>query len=62
MLAVKYPKDSIDPKAATQGGVGFYAAPLDLSAANNVSLTYQVFFPADFQWAKGGKLPGIFLI
>lgn len=61
LLSVTYPKGSIDPKAKTQGGVGFYATPLDISRAQNVTLFYDVYFPADFQWAKGGKLPGMSL-
>ena len=32
---------------------------VDLSAARNVSLSYSVFFPADFDFVLGGKLPGL---
>ena len=37
-----------------------YAKPLDISKANNVTLDYKVFFPDDFDWVKGGKLPGLY--
>lgn len=33
---------------------------VDLSRANNVSLGYSVFFPVDFDFVKGGKLPGLY--
>ncbi|KAF8172083.1 hypothetical protein BJ912DRAFT_994396, partial [Pholiota molesta] len=42
------------------GGADFYAAPLDISDATNVTLQYSVFFPADFDWVLAGKLPGLY--
>ncbi|KIK59192.1 polysaccharide lyase family 14 protein [Collybiopsis luxurians FD-317 M1] len=41
---------SIPPNGSTRRGTG----------AQNVSLEYQVFFPADFEWVWGGKLPGLY--
>ena len=38
----------------------FYAKPLDISSANNATLEYKVFFPGDFDWVKGSKLPGLY--
>jgi hypothetical protein len=42
------------------GGTGFYADPVDLTQASTVTLSYKVFFPADFDFVMGGKLPGLF--
>lgn len=60
MLQLFYPKDSINPSRWPQGGSQFYASPLDLSQARNVTFEYKVFFPGDFEWVKGGKLPGLY--
>ena len=60
MLQLFYPKDSINPAKWPKGGSEFYAAPLDISNANSVTLEYKVFFPGDFEWVKGGKLPGLY--
>jgi hypothetical protein len=60
MLQLFYPKDSINPAGRPQGGSEFYAAPLDISKASNVTFEYEVFFPSDFDWVKGGKLPGLY--
>ncbi|KAI0255311.1 hypothetical protein BJV78DRAFT_1119893 [Lactifluus subvellereus] len=60
MLQLFYPKDSINPAGWPQGGSEFYAAPLDLRNARNVTFAYSVFFPSDFEWVKGGKLPGLY--
>ncbi|KAI9433885.1 hypothetical protein H4582DRAFT_1983164 [Lactarius indigo] len=57
---VFYPKGSINPGQRPQGGSQFYAAPLDLRNARSVTLAYSVFFPSDFEWVKGGKLPGLY--
>ncbi|KIJ95125.1 polysaccharide lyase family 14 protein [Laccaria amethystina LaAM-08-1] len=55
-----YPANSINPAQDPQGGAQFYASPLPVSRARNVSLSYNVFFPVDFAWALAGKLPGIY--
>lgn len=60
MLQLFYPKDSVNPARRPQGGSEFYAKPLDISEANSVTLEYKVFFPGDFDWVKGGKLPGLY--
>ncbi|PIL30691.1 hypothetical protein GSI_07395 [Ganoderma sinense ZZ0214-1] len=59
-LQLYYPADSIDPAQEPVGGADFYAAPLDVGRAKNVSLEYSVFFPSDFDWVEAGKLPGIY--
>ncbi|KAI0933458.1 hypothetical protein AcV5_005597 [Taiwanofungus camphoratus] len=60
VLQLFYPADSINPASEPQGGADFYATPLDMKDAQNVSLEYSVFFPEDFDWVQGGKLPGIY--
>lgn len=61
VLAVALPKGSINPKNpdAPQGGMGFRWRP-DLTQANAACLTYSLYFPQDFAFNKGGKLPGLF--
>ncbi|KAH9821157.1 family 14 polysaccharide lyase [Melampsora americana] len=62
VIQVRYPKGSINPanQEAPQGGMGFYASPLNISHATNVTFSYSVFFPLDFDFVKGGKLPGLY--
>jgi hypothetical protein len=60
MLQLLYPKDSVNPAGWPQGGSEFYAEPLDLSDARSVTFAYSVFFPSEFEWVKGGKLPGLY--
>ncbi|KAF8589737.1 polysaccharide lyase family 14 protein [Ramaria rubella] len=55
-----FPSGSINPGNKPQGGSDFYAAPISLQTATNVTLQYSVFFPADFAWVNGGKLPGLY--
>ncbi|KAF8801407.1 polysaccharide lyase family 14 protein [Phlegmacium glaucopus] len=60
ILQLFFPAGSIDPAQEPQGGAEFYASPLDISDAQNVTLMYSVFFPADFDWVLAGKLPGLY--
>lgn len=61
VLAVRLPVGSINPgnKTAPLGGMGFRWRPAGLSA-EAACLTYHVFLPTDFDFNKGGKLPGLF--
>ncbi|KAJ7143612.1 polysaccharide lyase family 14 protein [Mycena crocata] len=61
-----YPKGSINPSAPIPGGFGFYlsgprafASKLE-SGASHVVLSYRMMLQSDWEWVKGGKLPGIF--
>ncbi|PWN43052.1 polysaccharide lyase family 14 protein, partial [Ceraceosorus guamensis] len=55
------PVGSSNPGSEPVGGTQFYAAtPLNLTSALAVTLSYSVFFPASFDWVKGGKLPGLY--
>ncbi|THU92114.1 hypothetical protein K435DRAFT_216899 [Dendrothele bispora CBS 962.96] len=60
VLQLFYPKGSINPSGTNKGGSQFYATPLNLSNATSVSLTYSVYFPEDFEFVLGGKLPGLY--
>ncbi|KAJ7017896.1 polysaccharide lyase family 14 protein [Mycena alexandri] len=61
-----YPKGSINPSAPIPGGFGFYVSgPTDFatklqSGATHVILSYRMTLQNDWEWVKGGKLPGIF--
>ncbi|KAK0474751.1 hypothetical protein IW261DRAFT_1496877 [Armillaria novae-zelandiae] len=61
-LQVLYPAGSINPanEDRPQGGVQFYAEPLDIKQARNVTLTFSVYFPEDFDFVLAGKLPGLY--
>lgn len=63
-LRIKYPAKSWSPVATKKagldlGGTEFYGAVLK-SAATNVTLSYSIRFPKEFNWVKGGKLPGLY--
>ncbi|ORX81950.1 hypothetical protein K493DRAFT_320547 [Basidiobolus meristosporus CBS 931.73] len=59
VLRVFYPKGSRTPTSpGKQGGFGFYAEPLALN--QEATLQYKVYFPKDFDFVKGGKLPGFY--
>ncbi|KAF8898261.1 hypothetical protein CPB84DRAFT_1847814 [Gymnopilus junonius] len=60
MMQILYPENSINPAQKPQGGAEFYASPIDISDARNVTLEYSVFFPFDFDWVLAGKLPGLY--
>jgi len=59
-----YPKGSINPQNSIPGGFVFYLAgppkfQAGLETANEVLFSYSVMFDKDWDFAKGGKLPGI---
>lgn len=60
VLQLFYPENSINPAQKPQGGAEFYANPLNLEDAWNISLEYSVYFHPDFDFVKGGKLPGLY--
>ncbi|KAJ3746474.1 hypothetical protein DFH05DRAFT_1395121 [Lentinula detonsa] len=66
-----YPKGSINPSAAIPGGFGFYLnGPKEFSdilrgsesstGANEIVMSYRLMLQSDWEWVKGGKLPGVF--
>ncbi|ORX91165.1 hypothetical protein K493DRAFT_186175, partial [Basidiobolus meristosporus CBS 931.73] len=60
VYSVFYPKDSYSLKSSPLGGVEFFSQPFVGQNFDRALLSYEVGFPASFQWQKGGKLPGLF--
>ncbi len=59
VLKVKYPAGSYST-GSVKGGTQFYVYPLENVATGHVAFEFEVLFPADFDFVKGGKLPGLF--
>lgn len=58
-----FPKGSINPKGEIPGGFGFYLGGPNffeeqLQSAQEVIFGYSILFQEDWEWVKGGKLPG----
>ena len=59
-----YSKGSCSPKTEIPGGLGFYLnGPKEFSnalenGAQEAVFSYRVMFSKDWEWVKGGKLPG----
>jgi hypothetical protein len=60
ILQLFFPQNSIDPARKPTGGAEFYATPLDISSAQNVSLEYSVFFLKNIDFVLAGKMPGLY--
>lgn len=64
VLRVRYPAKSASPSVARKHkvpiGGGQFLADLGLPAADKLHLSYYVRFSNDFDYVKGGKLPGLF--
>jgi len=59
-----YPKGSINPTAPIPGGFGFYLSgppsfAEGITRANEVIFSYRMMLEPGWDWARGGKLPGI---
>ncbi|MEL7968532.1 polysaccharide lyase [Vreelandella neptunia] len=59
-LRVHYPAGSSSPGEDPRGGAGFYNAPSSFEGVESACLSYKVRFPSDFDFVKGGKLPGLY--
>ncbi|PRY65764.1 hypothetical protein B0H98_102294 [Vreelandella songnenensis] len=59
-LRVHYPAGSSSPGEEPLGGAGFYSDPFSFQDAERACLSYKVRFPSDFDFVKGGKLPGLY--
>ncbi|KAL5529872.1 hypothetical protein ACEPAF_6129 [Sanghuangporus sanghuang] len=60
-----YPEGSINPSGAIPGGFGYYlGGPKDfqekLRTASEAIFGYSVLFQEEWEWVKGGKLPGAY--
>jgi Polysaccharide lyase 14 len=60
VIQLLYPAGSVNPGSELQGGVDLYANPLPMKDAHNVTMEYSVFIDKDFDFVKGGKLPGLY--
>ncbi|TFK22712.1 alginate lyase [Coprinopsis marcescibilis] len=61
-LKIHFPKGSYKPSAEPRGGISFYShgpAWFDFTRAKEATFGYSVWFPEDFDWVRGGKLPGL---
>ena len=59
-----YPRGSVNPTNSIPGGFGFYLSGppgfrAGLKTANEVLFSYSVMFDEDWDFVKGGKLPGL---
>ncbi|PWN91834.1 hypothetical protein FA10DRAFT_76395 [Acaromyces ingoldii] len=66
VLRVVYPAGSTAPRHKDNvGGLNFYGQPLSIDRSahrvkTTTTLSYEVRFSDDFDWVKGGKLPGLY--
>lgn len=61
-MQATYPKGSYTYGHEPQGGFSFYSSgpsDVDLTTAKEATLGYSVFFAENFEFNKGGKLPGL---
>ena len=59
-----YPKGSINPSATIPGGFEFYLSgpsnfSQSLETASEVIFSYRMMLQDEWEWVKGGKLPGV---
>ncbi|MCE8018238.1 hypothetical protein HOP62_19335 [Halomonas sp. MCCC 1A17488] len=59
-LRVHYPAGTSSPGEKPIGGAGFYSDPPSIKGAEQACLSYMIRFPADFDFVRGGKLPGLY--
>ena len=61
-LEVSLPRGSLGPRnpAGPKGGVAFQWRPSSVEQASVACLSYQVWLPPDFDFKKGGTLPGLY--
>ncbi len=57
VLQAEYPKGSCSTFCGIKSGISIDISPLPES--DNATLEYEVYFPSNFDFVKGGKLPGI---
>lgn len=68
VLRVNYPAGTSNPTSTNnppniRGGTGFYAKPISsviTRVAKSITLEYSVYFPPNFNFVRGGKLPGLY--
>ncbi|QJQ95278.1 MULTISPECIES: polysaccharide lyase [Halomonadaceae] len=60
VVRVHYPEGTSSPGDTEPGGAGFYTEHTELAGADSACLRYQVRFAPDFDFVRGGKLPGLY--
>lgn len=64
VLRVRYPAGSASPSVSRKNNVGIggaqFFADLGMSPTNTLKLSYYLRFSKNFDFVKGGKLPGLF--
>ncbi|GHB28124.1 polysaccharide lyase [Salinicola rhizosphaerae] len=60
VLRVRYPEGTSSPSDTEEGGAGFVMPVPALRQANSACLRYRVRFEPNFDFVKGGKLPGLY--
>lgn len=61
-LVVKYPQGSYSPSSEIEGGFSFYMSPKNMNLTDEVYFSYKVKFGNNnFNWVRGGMLPGIWI-
>ena len=58
-ITVRMPKGSTSPNGSPKGGMSFPWLPRSVQGKTAACLSYSVLLPADFQFNRGGALPGI---
>lgn len=62
VLEVSLPKGSVSPRqtGSNKGGVAFQWRPSGIENATAVCMGYSVWLPEDFDFKRGGTLPGVY--
>jgi len=60
VLTVNYPAGSTAPSMGPPFGGAQICEPFSSGPLTSATLTYRIRFPTDFQFVKGGKLPGLY--
>ena len=59
VMWAKFPAGSCSSACGIDSGVSVYVKPVGNFTGNEATLEYEVYFPNDFEFVNGGKLPGI---
>ena len=64
-MTLIYLNNSCAANTGNKGGVGFYSYPLGTTGVSvfpqtEISFQYDIYFDPNFNWVKGGKLPGLY--
>lgn len=60
VIKIRHPKASCSSTCGIPGGAGFNILPFDSFNGNEATLQFDVYFPSNFEFVKGGKLVGMY--